>query len=752
VCTPRTLSIACLLLAGAVPPGCDSSRDVRVVSAEFRDETPDGAALQRESFRLSLSRPLPPGFLLSNVKVQVSPPVQWTYEVLPGANPHELLVRISTGRPAFRFQGVHGVDADASGIGIDLGNGVLAWTDLSIAVSLPVLERAIWEDRYPPEGNFAVDQGDVIRLVFDRPVKLTAEGEDLRILVPQDILLTKQNSDRLDNGEFPAHLEPSSGEREVLLVLGSRPFLSVAGELPQAAKDIERFDASAPSGLALNGTELLPFPKIVDARGGPGSISIREVDVEFPPGFRFAEPRAGQELPPPSSRTFHTLTPIASGRAIVAGGAAADTHAPTDQVLVYDPLAAEEDPSRAFLAASRPLPHPTQSHTATMLAGPDEAFGTFDDFVVLAGGTDGARSLDDITILLPREDGRVDVEPLAQGLRVARAEHAATAVGPNELLVDGGRKSDPNGPGGLVQCAELIVFEHTDLGRPRIAHHRVFRTLARSLHTLTLLPPTSSGEVYALAVGGFGAARHQLSSIPDLGKDTDDKNAFCSTDKAAVLAAPLLLNVSRPERSFELRMEFLYPLVRWGHVALPIETERPADAPPRSNVVLIAGGAVRHPLRGLEKNRDLWERNEREKDRFELPPRYPQEHEAAAVVLFRFDPTSIADSRFEVLPHATPDPGRTPDRVYFAATPVWDRGIVLSGGELRDGAGLTSLELYIADEQRVCELAAPLAAPRTRHQAYAVRRGDRTSIVLIGGIPGAGHTGAFRAVEEAPIR
>ncbi len=737
-----------MCLIAAALAGCGRAGEVHVVAAEFQDETPDGIALQNESVLVLLDRPLPPAQPISGIRIATKPHVEWSADVVRTADPRVLQLKIRTGNPAFRVAGLHGKDPAATGIGIDLGDGVLEWVDLQAAPSLPVLERAIWEDRYPPEGNLVADQGDGIRLIFDRPVALQVEGGAVRVLVPQDLILSKSNADRLDDGEFFARFERGQNDREVLLVLGSRPILTVTGILPDDPAAIDRFGAAAPSGLALNGTPLLAMPKITDARGGAGAISRREVDVEFPEGCPQPRMRPGEAFPPPGNRIFHTVTPVAAGRALIAGGASADNRQSIDQVLVYDPVLAESKPSQAFTDAAGRLPHPIHLHTATLLAGPDGESDTFDDVVLLAGGTDGERSFGDLTVLAPRDDGSVAVEALPAGLRAARAEHAAVATAPNQVLVDGGKKTDAGGLAGLVECAELLTLAFGGDGKPRIAEHRAFRTLARSLHTLTLLPPADDGSVYVLAYGGFGCSRRRLTAIPHLGEPVAGVEAICSTDSAAVLASPFLIRIDSPERSFELEYELNFAFLRWGHVAVPIEPGGVRGLPPRSARVLIAGGSVRHPTRGFDGDRRLWELTELKLD-YTFRPR---EHAASSPILFRFDAARPRESRFEVLSHPSTDPGRTPERIFFAAVPVPDRGVVIAGGELRDGTRLGDSEIFLAEEQRLCELAVRLTCGRSRHQGYVVTRGGKSSLFLIGGITSGADRVDSSAVEEVPLK
>ena len=181
------------------------------------------------SISIRLDRDLPQDFRLDRVHITAAPPVEWQKTVERTRDPRLLKVRILSGASAFRSSGIHGMDASATGVGVDLGNGDVEWVDLQPAPSLPVLQRAIWEDRAPQGGNLIVDQGDSIRLVFDRPVRLNLSSpESARVRVQQDILLSKPN-DRLDDGLNPSVLEKGENENEVRIVLGSRPVLAVGG-------------------------------------------------------------------------------------------------------------------------------------------------------------------------------------------------------------------------------------------------------------------------------------------------------------------------------------------------------------------------------------------------------------------------------------------------------------------------------------------------------------------------------------------
>ena len=300
------------------------------------------------SIRIVLDRKLPASFDPSTVRMRFDPSVPWT----PGvdrAGPRVLIVRTG-GRPGLVSEGVYGRDAGATGIGISFGAGSEERVDLRIAPSLPVLTAALWEDRSPPGGNLVVDRGDWIRLIFDRPVDVAERGA--RVRSPQDVLLSKAN-DRLDDGVVHSILAKESAPNEVGIVLGSRPVLTPSGILGRGA-EIERFRYAAPSGIALNGTPIIPLPSIRDARGGPGAISLEEVDIGYAPGFPLPTRQETQEFPPPGNRIHHAVVPVSGGRALVVGGESVAGREALDQVLIHDAAAGSEalrgrrPPPRAF--------------------------------------------------------------------------------------------------------------------------------------------------------------------------------------------------------------------------------------------------------------------------------------------------------------------------------------------------------------------------------------------------------------------
>jgi hypothetical protein len=724
---------AFLAALASILPGCSGGDRPRVVSAELVGEG------ERETVRILLDRNLPPSFDPSAVRLRFDPPVSWTPSVDRSGS--RVLIARTGGRPGLLVKGVHGRDPGATGVTVSLGAGPEERVDLRLAPSMPVLVGAIWEDRSPPGGNLVVDRGDWIRLVFDRPVDLAGRGS--RVRSPQDVLLSKA-IDRLDDGVVHSVLEKGSEAREVRIVLGSRPVLTVSGVVGRGA-EIERFRYAAPSGIALNGTPIIPMPAIRDARGGPGAVSLEEVDIAYARDFPLPASRDNHAFPPPGNRIHHAVIPVSGGRALIVGGESVSGREAIDQVLIHDAAMGAD----ALRVAAR-LPSPARMPTATLLAGPDEVPGTADDVVVVAGGSDGARFHADITVLRALNDGTVEAQVLAGGLKVGRSEHAATALSGTRLLVDGGRGSAGRFPG-LVGAAEILTFAFEG-ETCRVAEHTVFRSLARTSHTVTALPPAEDGKRYALAYGGFGKDRRR--SVETVGQRLDGAipdDIYFPADEAAVLVSPVLLDTGRPEASIgDLRYDFHFGLLRWGHAAFALEG---AGADPS---VLLAGGTLRHAIRGFDGGAALWEMPLLpDLGNVGLGP-LPQGPEASGAILFRFDPRDPSRSRLSVIPHPSPDPGQTTERLSFSAVEVPGLGIVLAGGEQpgapRESQCLSGAEVYLPEEERLSELAVRLRAGRARHGAYASVRNGAVSIFLLGGISNAEDRGAFSAVEEIPVR
>ncbi|MGQ9591457.1 MAG: hypothetical protein ACUVYA_14330 [Planctomycetota bacterium] len=725
--------------------GCARTSSPRVLYAEFLDDgVQDGRAAPDETIRVVLDAPLPRGLRPEAIRVRAVPPTDWSARIEPTPDPRVLAVRILAGTPDFRFRGLHGRDPAATGLEIEFGDGAPQTVDLQLADSLPVLERVFWHDSGEPRGNRVVDQGDFLRLVFDRPVKLEVPpGEAARVRCPQDVILRKRGIDRLDDGDLPACFSPGveGRETEVLIVLGSNPFLFPGGG----------------SGLALNGTRLFPHPGIVDRRGGRGAVSLEDVDIECEPEMELPRALEGLRFPDPGGRIFHSLVPVAGGRAVVAGGAAAANREALDQILIFDPFLWREGRRSAFVRLQARLPRPSYHHTATLLPGADRVFLTADDLILVAGGTDGARVSGDLTVLRLREDGGLDVERLRETLAIPRAEHAAVALPGNRVLIDGGRSSGTEGPSGLVGCAEVIAIDPA--ARPaRISSRYAFRSIARMRHTLTVLAPAARGESLVLAYGGYGDPRRDGFARAVLGEDVAEpapQDVFFSTDDGAVLASPALIDPAAPRRSpWKLPCGFDPAFLRWGHAAVPLRSAPPTT--PRAeetlgcDAVLLAGGTARHVLHGFDGGPFLWEMP------LETYLRRPKPSDAAGAVLFRFQRDDPASSAFVALPYPEPEESLAADRVFASALEVPDRAVWILGGESPRGEGasaaLATGQAFSRDAERLAPLAVRLAERRTRHQAYLVDMAGVRSIFLVGGVPGgSGVPDDYPAVEEIPL-
>ncbi len=737
------------LLSAAL--GCDQETRVHVTSAEFLDEkTPDRQVQTDETILLRLDRPLAEDFRVQDVTVRTEPlSHQWAHEVgRRSGDPRALEIRVAAGRPPWRFDGVYGEDREATGLVIDLGDGEQR-VDLQLYRWIPVLERCEWEDSSPVGGNWVVDRGDRLRLFFDQPVELAAgvAGERVRVEGTRpEILLTRDSSlDRLDDGKEFARWAPGVEPTEVQIVLGSGVHLKVHGRLPETLTQDDRFNPSLPSGIAVNGTDVLPLPLMVSSRGGPGVQSVREIDIEYPPDFPLAR---GRQAPAFRGRTFHTVTPFAGvvgkHNAVVAGGKANDTREILSDVLMYK-LHYESLETAPFQGLEESLPALTFHHSATALTGQS---GTF---VVLAGGlrvdSDSQVPLGNLTVV----HFGSPVQPLKTPLRVPRWGHAAVAVGEDRLLVDGGWTIDEGeGKRHLVGCAELLSFEATDGGEGGLSvkEHQVFRSLARTDHSLTLLSPGRDGERWVLAYGGFGRnlRRREEDFLPNEGFGTkfdDVRTSYYPPLRANVLISPVLIRVDNPRDSLaSLEYDWDFPLLRRGHQAVGLDVD-PEQVSTGALSVLIVGGAVTHPTPGNSGAFEI--------DKSALPTRLPQSADALDAVQFVFDPDFPEGSHLEVIPHSAPDASSVFPRIHATATFVPGLGVVVAGGELDTGNdSLTSIDVYLPGEKRLTPYALALSAPRTRHQAIVVEKesGER-SLLLIGGQTRDAER--LAAVEEVPL-
>lgn len=734
---------------------CTGKASPRLLSAEFLDDREaDGEPQQGETIRLTLDAPLRDDLDLASVRVTVDPPVDW-YPVLERTtNPRVLTLRIATGAPALHPHGLYrpgGGPGNPTGLGLDLGEGTGKLVDLQPRRRLPVLRRAQWEDAHPPGGNGVVDQGDWLRLEFDQPVVVQGDASPPgRVRVPQEVLLSKA-MDRLDDGssEEPdadgslpyAHFEPSERPDTIRLVLGRRPILVVPGVFGVNAST-ERFRPEAPSGISLNGTEVLPLPVITSRLGGAGVVSLGEIDIEEPESYPRPHAIDGPQLPGRKGLRDYVLCPIVAQRGLIVGGTDPDGEKPSDALWIYDPHFASRGSEALTLLPER-LPHGVFDHTATVLAGGDGLVATHDDLIVVAGGTNGVKTFADLTALIPTGDGGVRVFALEERLLTPRSGHAAVAIASQRLLVDGGERRES---AGLVGSAEVLTLEVGASGI-EVLEHTSFRTLARVGHTLTTLPPTLNGKTFILAYGGCGRDVSRFPPTLPTGQPLagDSSGDAFSAGNASVLSSPILLCPDAPDSSLEVELPFRIPHLRWGHQAFSLGGDaggRGAQEP--ANAVLIAGGTNRHYFRPIqERDRKLW--------RLPLDElRMPEGHEAAHALLFRFDRGAPEQSKLEVLATPYTETSYLTDRTHFSAVRVPGWGVLLVGGEAYGQGPLSTIEVYLEEAEAMCPLAFPLTAPRSHHQGLLVERGGKLYLHLVGGIT-APSSGAPPRVPSANI-
>ncbi len=743
--------------------GCRSDDAPRVLSAELLDnKNPDGTAGAGETIRITLDRPLPAGAGMDQIRLWSSPPLtRLLIRAHPQPDPSVIDIELLSTPPPLAAEGTFRGDPSAergpSGIGVDLGPAALGeqWVDFQIRRTFPILERAVWEDRKPPGapgGNLTVDQGDWIRLVFDSEVRIAAsdsqegtENPSCPALVPGDLILPIEE-DRLDDGAVPSFFEEGTNSREVRIVLGSNPRLTIAGRHrpPSSGMDQAHPFEYLPSGIAVNGTPVLPMMKIVDRRGWPGVICSQPVDIEFPPDYFFFERRAHESFPPPGHRTDHTVVDLfTGGPAVLAGGRTWDGK-PTSQVLLYTP----EAPSPIVPVGE--LSEPCYLHTANALPGPDNAANTMDDFVVIAGGTDGNQSLNLLSAvrLDPSSPNQVLVETIDSRLLVPRMYHSATSIPPNILLIDGGRYSAPRGGGGIVVNAEILSF---DFQGEKIVLSGLweFQTLARMHHTSTYLGRDADGAHYILHYGGFGIP-------PD--RELDPAVPYFNPDEGVVLAAPELLRIEtktngqpswkRIPLTEKKNYKWSYQMLRYGHRAAPVGFDPLTVQDNRPREVLIVGGSLHPPNFDPDRpGRKLFQlpREGQNVGPFIAPPLYT---ESAEALIFRFQPASPSESTFQVLESPTGD-----QRIHFSLAPLDYPGILILGGEnpQRPDETYITAEVYLSRERRLAPLAIPLAGSRSRLGTLVVPTPKGASVYVLGGTSSPESAGYLADIELLQI-
>lgn len=748
--TLRTLFVSAALLAIT---GCVRDPVAIVVLAEFQDENPDGIAQQDESILVYLDRALPEGFDTSTIRARIDPPTASTLHISIEQERNLVRVRIIDGTPELHLRGVYGTGA-SSGLLLDLGDGSEQSIDLQKRLVIPRLSRATWIDSSPEGGNAVVDQGDRIRLLFDQKVKLADDITDNIPKVPQDIVLTK-DQDRIGSEARPAEMAPaaSGDEHEIDIILGSDPILEIAGKIAEGDHRVDRTGPDAPSGLAINGTRLLPMNRITALNGGPGVCSEKEVDIEPPGPAGAVSPIAHAAFPNSVSRMFHTLTRFQERFAILAGGLTVGEEKPLDEVLLYNPT--RTDPGLPAFKLIGRLPRPSWQHTATLLPGADRQEGTEDDMVVLCGGTDGQEVFSSIIVVfLSRETRNLVLRKLPHSLAIARAEHAAVATDNQSLLVDGGRGlPTAKGGGRLVEAAELLRFERRG-DEINVAETTLFRSLARIRHTLNLLVPDTDGRTWVLAYGGYGRNRYIDPYVPILKNPDKPINPFgeklkgdepeCHFEpgRASILSSPILINLDNPRQSItRLAIRPDYQLIRAGHLAAGLGS-RNKDGVAAADSVIMLSGSLLHPIHGMDGDIiSNWELPRQGTLEAITDPRKPPDgHEALNGIFFAFDPADPQRSRIESIRHPAPEPSRIFSREHASLCNVPGLGIIVSGGEPPPSAAEpgphSSLEIYLAnrgEQGQLRKIATRLPSPRSRHRSFLVEKDGKNHLLLIGG-------------------
>ena len=735
--------------------GCGRDPGALVRLAEFQDESPDGQAQQDESILVYLDRELPAGYSPGAIKASIDPPTPSTLRANITGNRKLLRVTIVDGTPQLRLRGVHGINSGSSGLIIDLGDGIQQTIDLQKRIVIPRLERAIWIDANPQGGNAVIDRGDRIRLVFDQKVKLADELTDYTPRVPQDIVLSK-DQDRLGSETTQAELVPaeSGNEHELDIILGSSPILEIAGRIADDGARVDRTGPDAPSGLAINGTRLLPMKRIKALNGGPGVYSEKEVDIELPQASVSAARDTGDSFGGVGPRMEHTLTRFQDRFAVVAGGRTLAGEKPIDEVLLYNPR--RTDPALPAFELIGKLPRPSWQHTSTLLPGADRQEGTEDDLVVFCGGTNGEEIFSDIIVVfLSRETGNLQLRRLPTTLKVPRAEHAAVAIGSQAILVDGGRTlPGENSSERFTGSAELVRFEREG-DELRVVEGRLFRSLARVRHTLDLLVADNKGQTWVLSYGGYGRNRYidpwvPILKTPDRPLDPfgekltgKEPEALFDPGRGSILSSPILINLDHPRDSItSLSIRPEYGLVRAGHLSAGLGGLNTEGIPAADSVVLLSGSLL-HPIHGLDgdivASWELPRQNPLEK--ITDPRRAPDGHEALNGIIFTFDPTEPQRSTIDTIRHPAPEPSRLATREKADLCVIPGLGVVLSGGEPPGGMNEprllhSSMEIYLGEKAGMGQLkkiASRLPSARSRHRTYLVQEEGNCRLLLIGG-------------------
>ncbi|MCA8959643.1 MAG: hypothetical protein KDC38_03985 [Planctomycetes bacterium] len=597
------------LFALAAAAGCDGPHP-QLVSALFVDgENPDGVVGSDESIVLTFSTPVtlrepvssgvrlaPATHDLGFYLVRAVEPRDFTG--LPDRlRDRQLLVVVQGGDRSVRTAGCYPDCPDASGVSVDfdrLGietadgrrvHGLSNTVDLSQRDPGPAsLVSAEWID---VDRSNSVNDGDELKLTWDRKVGI---GEPVRRShneVPEDMLVLPVSGDRLDDGRVRTRLEQRAEERTLYAILGSSPRLSPAGVF-----DPDEFSVGDPTGLAVRGTSILRNHGIIDVFSrGVADASIVDLGGGLDLFVPIRVPRPFEQ----GVLTEHTATPLPGGLVLVTGGMI-PTSGNVPQVLetayFYDVNSGEWSAPLRMLS-------PRWGHTATYFAGPDGARGSIDDFVVIAGGWNQHRNpLRTCEVVFPFDD-RPEFRPVhgLEGLS-RRAHHTAHALEP-WTPTGGGTHTTPcghlvlvGGSDGAVLCGALELIDFT-LYRGRTE---------RGFEGFIL-----EGRIHVVGSLAFPRIRHHsaLVGLPEApilfvygGRGAEGENINALSWSCEALAAPELF-------AFEIHWaDDSTPLWSVTRHRLPVDAIPGARVEPvliplreeRANLLLVGGSEEESPI------------------------------------------------------------------------------------------------------------------------------------------------------------
>ncbi|MFQ5654692.1 MAG: hypothetical protein ACE5GW_08180 [Planctomycetota bacterium] len=526
------LLLASLLLLAA--SGCGGGPNgPRLISARFLDDlSPDGSPQVGEGILLTFSAPIS---LDSPVRRGVTFLPEGhragAYELTSGPADHQLLLKLGSGTLKLVAAGHFGdrETPDSSGVLLDYGRiGLLSAEGrrlegiegpVDLAQTPPQPARIVEVEWLDMDRGYTVSEGDILRLVFDRPVHLSPRVKSRMSRVPPRMFILPVGGDRLDDGKHPSTLlEAVDVEEVILLTLGSRPRLTVQGEFdPRAVREV-----GSPSGVAINGTSIRPHGGILEAFGvGAASSGVTDIRGDarpFAPEDGF--PRAGELRGHTATRLPDGGVVIIGGRRVRPGGGSVEC---SNEAWIYEA-------SGGPWLGPFPMKFPRAGHTASWFPGRDGIPGNEDDYVLVVGGWDGEKALTSLEVFLPYLENRPFYPIDSKSPPTPRFEHTAHAIaGTNLLVVVGGRHGEKLN--GTVEIIEAEVIPIPGDYRP-VAGSRQVGVLEypRTNHASALLE--SEAGLLLFIYGGYG-------------NSVGAPNVPYTREKCDVLSAPELLRVGR---------------------------------------------------------------------------------------------------------------------------------------------------------------------------------------------------------------